>query len=76
MTGNGNTGWFSGSSGTFAPPQETVNKLVKNSDGTYTLSDPSGEHWDFNSNGLLTDYFDATQCETTFAYNGRGCCRR
>ncbi|MGI5451500.1 RHS repeat-associated core domain-containing protein [Streptomyces sp. CA-243310] len=70
--GRGGTTWlFTNSASGLTAPNGAKAKLVKNADGTYTLSanDGSGKQ-DFDAAGKLTKTTDRNGNATTLAYNG------
>ena len=75
VRGDGSAGWFADNgapsgSGGYVSPQCTVGTLSNAANGGYLLSYPSGEHYEFNAQGLLTGYYNAQQQATTYTYNG------
>lgn len=59
--------------GTFADPPGLDASLVKNSDGTYTVTNhQSGEKYNFNSSGVFTSDVDRDGNTISFAYTSAG----
>ncbi len=45
---------------------------MKNSDGSFTYTDPQQEKWNFNSQGQLTSIVQPDGPTETFSYNSGG----
>jgi RHS repeat-associated protein len=58
----------------FQPPAGEHSTLVRNQDYSYTLTEPHGQKYDFNSDGRLSSIRDRNDNQLTFAYDpaGRG----
>ncbi len=57
--GNGGTDDFAAGNGTtFVSPSDNFGTLVKNSNGTFTYTNPEQVQWNFNSSGQLTSITD------------------
>jgi RHS repeat-associated protein len=64
---------FASQNGAFADPPGLDASLVKNSDGTYTLTfHQSGEHYEFSSAGVFTADVDRDGNTISFAYGTSG----
>ena len=71
--GNGGTQDFQAGNGTtFVSPPNNLGTLVKNSNGTFTYTNPEQERWNFNSQGQLTSINRPDGPTQTFSYNGSG----
>lgn len=58
--------------GTYNPPPASTSHLVKNGDGTYTLTNPDQSVWGFNSQGKLTRVADRHGNTSVLTYNVAG----
>ena len=73
VDGNGGTRDFEAGNGTnFVSPPNDLGTLVKNSNGTFTYTNPQEEKWDFNSSGQLTSIIDPDGPSENFTYNSSG----
>jgi RHS repeat-associated protein len=57
---------------TFSAAPRTIATLVKNGDGTFTLTQKDQSRLNFDANGHLTSEVDPDGYSTTLAYNGSG----
>lgn len=57
---------------TFSPSPATYRTLVRNADGTYTVTDKARTRWLFDVSGNLTAIVDRYGNTSTLAYNGAG----
>ena len=74
---NGPAGWQVGFAlkpdGSYTPPSGVDSTLVRNTDGSYTLTGHgSGETWQFTSTGVATTHADRNGNTISYAYNGPG----
>ncbi|HLF79433.1 MAG TPA: DUF6531 domain-containing protein [Dehalococcoidia bacterium] len=67
---SGNTAFFKYNAGTFTPPTGVFDTLVKNGDGTYTLTTVSAVKYNFSTTGKLMSIVDRNNNATTLAYTG------
>ena len=73
VDGNGGTRDFQAGNGTtFVSPPEDLGTLVKNSNGTFTYTNPQQDTWNFNSQGQLTGITQPDGPADTFTYNSAG----
>jgi hypothetical protein len=63
---------FGQNGGTYAAPSGSPDALVKNSGGTWTLMDASGDQYDFTSGGALAEIVDRNGLTQTFTDNASG----
>ncbi len=63
--------WNSGSQ-TFSAPGGNTDSLVKNQDGTYTLTNTAQIKFNFSSAGKLTSIVDRNNNTTSLSYDGNG----
>lgn len=59
-------------SGGYAPPSRVLASLVKNGDGTFTLTRKDQTHYTFNAAGRLVSASDRNGYVTAYAYDGSG----
>ncbi|MFN9435128.1 MAG: hypothetical protein ACK6DC_09360, partial [Planctomycetota bacterium] len=73
VRGNGDTLWFAKSGTTYqrAAGDTNVHSLVKNGNGTYTLTSKTGTVFNFSTLGLLTSVVDPNGNTTALAYADR-----
>jgi len=73
VDGNGGTRDFQSGNGTrFVSPPDDMGSLVKNSNGTYTYTDPQQVQTNFNSQGQLTGITQPDGPAETFTYGSNG----
>ncbi len=58
--------------GNYVAPAEVYDTLVKNGDGSYTLTYPDGTFKNFSSTGQIESITDRNGNSLTFSYNGSG----
>ncbi|MBI2724138.1 MAG: RHS repeat protein [Chloroflexi bacterium] len=69
---DGSDVFFSNSSGAFAAPRGIFDTMVRNVDGSYTLTKPSQLRMNFDSSGRLSSLSDRNGNTTTVSYNENG----
>ena len=73
IDGNGGTRDFEAGNGTtFVSPTNDMGSLVKNSNGTFTYTNPQQDQWNFNSSGELTSITRSGRAGGELSYNSSG----
>ncbi len=70
--GSGGAAYFKYNAGSYTPPASVHDTLVKNGDGTYTLTTVRQVRYNFSSAGRLTAILDRNNNTTTVSYDGNG----
>jgi RHS repeat-associated protein len=68
--GGGTEDFQAGNGTTFVSPPQDQGTLVKNSNGSFTYTNPQQEQWDFNSQGQLTSIVQPDGPSETLTYSG------
>lgn len=63
---------YTDSGGTYTAPAGDANSLTHNGDGTWSLGFPSGEHWDYNADGVLQKRTSADGQTVTVSHDANG----
>lgn len=70
---DGNTDRFTRNNDeTFSPPPAVYRSLVRNTDGTFAVTETSQFRWSFDASGTLTSVTDRYGNTSTLGYNGAG----
>ena len=68
----GTTAYFTKSGSSYVAPNGIFDTLIKNGDGTYTLTTKEQIRYNYSSAGKLTSIVDRNNNTTTVSYNGNG----
>jgi RHS repeat-associated protein len=68
----GGSAYFKYSGGSYTPPGDVHDALIKNGDNTYTLTSLAAVKYNFTSAGKLTSIVDRNSNSTAVSYNGSG----
>ncbi len=69
---DGSTSYYKNNGGVLSPPPGDFSTLVKNGDGTYTLTTQDRVQMGYDASGRLTSMADRNGNTTSLAYNGAG----
>ncbi len=72
VTGDGRKTQYTFTAGNYTTPAGRFEKLVKNANGTFTLTMADGKKHNFNANGTLASIADRNGNQLTFTYNPAG----